>query len=135
MPNADILLCGMKILDFNLILPFWGWGSVSDVSMMLHHFDSSFLFILLLFCSLSCIIIYSTVKVDYCYLNTLYHSQWLLILLCFPLGRYLNFFYATPYAVILGNNLKTFSKVTPNRCALLCVEEESFVCRSFDYRV
>lgn len=49
--------------------------------------------------------------------------------------RFLNYFYATPYAVIQGNNIKTFTKVTPNRCARLCMEEDAFVCRSFDYRV
>ena len=49
--------------------------------------------------------------------------------------KYLQYFYATPYAVVLGNNLKTFKHVTPNRCARLCMEEAGFVCRSFDYQV
>lgn len=48
---------------------------------------------------------------------------------------YLNYFYPTPYAVILGNNHKTFNLVTPNRCARLCLHEKTFICRSFDYQI
>ena len=47
----------------------------------------------------------------------------------------MSYFYVTPYAVIPGNNLKQYGKVTPNRCAQYCLEEELFICRSFDYRV
>ena len=47
----------------------------------------------------------------------------------------MSYFYATPYAVVLGNNLKTYTRVTPNRCARMCLEEDTFVCKSFDYQV
>ncbi len=50
-------------------------------------------------------------------------------------GKFLTYFYATPYAVVLGNNHKQFTHVTPNRCAQYCMEEDAFVCRSFDYKV
>jgi len=49
--------------------------------------------------------------------------------------EYLDKFYAVPYTVVLGNNHKTYTRVTPNRCALMCLQEEAFVCRSFDYKV
>ena len=52
----------------------------------------------------------------------------------FP-GDAMSYFYATPYAVVLGNNLKTYTRVTPNRCARMCLEEDTFVCKSFDYQV
>ncbi|XP_046338913.2 uncharacterized protein LOC124120195 [Haliotis rufescens] len=48
---------------------------------------------------------------------------------------YLDYFYPTPYAVVLGNNERTFERVTPNRCARSCLEETKFVCRSFDYQI
>ena len=49
--------------------------------------------------------------------------------------KYLTYFYATPYAVVLGNNHKQYTRVTPNKCAQFCLEEEAFICRSFDYKV
>ncbi|KAK2164747.1 hypothetical protein LSH36_59g02015 [Paralvinella palmiformis] len=51
------------------------------------------------------------------------------------IGEFMSYFYVTPYAVIPGNNLKQYGKVTPNRCAQYCLEEELFICRSFDYRI
>ena len=47
----------------------------------------------------------------------------------------MNFFYVSPNSILLGNDIKTYNHVTPNQCAKLCVEEEGFVCRSFDYQV
>ena len=47
----------------------------------------------------------------------------------------LAYFYPTPFASVLGNNDKTFKKVTPDTCARKCLEEREFVCRSFDYQV
>lgn len=47
----------------------------------------------------------------------------------------MSYFYTTPYSVVLGNNLKKYTRVTPNRCARMCLEEDSFVCKSFDYQV
>ena len=47
----------------------------------------------------------------------------------------LAFFYPTPFASVLGNNDKTYKKVTPDTCARKCLEERDFVCRSFDYQV
>ena len=47
----------------------------------------------------------------------------------------MRYFYVTPYSLVLGNNHKTYTRVTPNRCARMCLEEETFVCRSFDYQV
>ncbi|XP_013379197.1 uncharacterized protein LOC106150688 isoform X2 [Lingula anatina] len=48
---------------------------------------------------------------------------------------YLQFFYPTPYAVLLGNNHKKYSGVTPNYCARMCLQEDGFICRSFDYQI
>ncbi|CAH1786524.1 unnamed protein product [Owenia fusiformis] len=48
---------------------------------------------------------------------------------------YLRFFYPLPYSVLLANNHKTYKGVTPNRCARMCMEEETFICRSFDYQI
>jgi len=47
----------------------------------------------------------------------------------------MTYFHATPYSVVLGNNLKKYTRVTPNRCARMCLEEDTFVCKSFDYQV
>ena len=50
-------------------------------------------------------------------------------------GEYLDYFYPTPYTIVLGHNDKTFQRVSPNQCAKNCLEERDFVCRSFDYQV
>ena len=50
-------------------------------------------------------------------------------------GEYLDYFYPTPYTIVLGHNDKTFQRVSPNQCAQNCLEERDFVCRSFDYQV
>lgn len=55
--------------------------------------------------------------------------------LCYFTDEYLDYFYATPYAAVQGNNEKIFRKVTPNNCARKCLTEREFVCRSFDYQV
>ncbi|XP_064650095.1 uncharacterized protein LOC135501749 [Lineus longissimus] len=47
----------------------------------------------------------------------------------------LSYFYTTPYAIVPGANLRTFHGISPERCARYCIEEEIFVCRSFDYRI
>jgi hypothetical protein len=44
-------------------------------------------------------------------------------------------FYATPYSVLIGNDVKSYSQVTVDYCAQMCVMEQGFVCRSFDYEV
>ncbi|GFN90210.1 hypothetical protein PoB_001671600 [Plakobranchus ocellatus] len=44
-------------------------------------------------------------------------------------------FYATPYSIVLKENHKALDKVEPDRCAQACLEETTFVCRSFDYQV
>ncbi|ELU16826.1 hypothetical protein CAPTEDRAFT_188385, partial [Capitella teleta] len=49
--------------------------------------------------------------------------------------RNIELFYPTPYATVPGNNLKEYSRVTPNRCAQMCLEEDTFICRSFDYQI
>ncbi|XP_060071928.1 uncharacterized protein LOC132551801 [Ylistrum balloti] len=49
--------------------------------------------------------------------------------------EYLEMFYPTPYSAVLGNNEKTFKRVTPNNCARKCLQESDFVCRSFDYQI
>ena len=59
----------------------------------------------------------------------------LFVLLLCSTGDSMSYFYATPHTTIPGHDLKTFSKVTPNRCARHCMEENAFVCRSFDYHV
>ncbi|XP_061188278.1 uncharacterized protein LOC133196384 [Saccostrea echinata] len=48
---------------------------------------------------------------------------------------YLRRFYPTPYSAILGHNEKTVSGITPSACARKCLEENIFICRSFDYQV
>ncbi|XP_076436148.1 uncharacterized protein LOC143275756 [Babylonia areolata] len=50
-------------------------------------------------------------------------------------GQYLNFFYPTPYTIILGRNDKTVQRVSPDSCAKYCLQEKDFVCRSFDYQI
>ncbi|KAK6195131.1 hypothetical protein SNE40_000617 [Patella caerulea] len=49
--------------------------------------------------------------------------------------EFLEYFYPTPYTVVLGNNEKTYRRVTPNRCARVCLEERDLICRSFDYQI
>ncbi|XP_060567434.1 uncharacterized protein LOC132726178 [Ruditapes philippinarum] len=51
------------------------------------------------------------------------------------IGEYLEYFYPTPYASLLGNNDRTIWRVTPETCARKCLEERDFVCRSFDYQI
>nr|KAG5712035.1 hypothetical protein BaRGS_020761 [Batillaria attramentaria] len=51
------------------------------------------------------------------------------------IGEYLDYFYPTPYKIVLGRNDKTSHHVSPDRCARNCLEEKDFVCRSFDYQV
>ena len=55
-------------------------------------------------------------------------------LICFT-EKELSYFYPTISSVLPGNDVKTLKYVTPNHCARLCVDEEGFVCRSFDYEV
>ncbi|XP_025113966.1 uncharacterized protein LOC112575994 isoform X2 [Pomacea canaliculata] len=50
-------------------------------------------------------------------------------------GKYLNYFYPTPYTIVLGRNDKILTRVKPDRCARNCLEETDFVCRSFDYQI
>ncbi|XP_062579644.1 CUB and sushi domain-containing protein 2-like isoform X2 [Saccostrea cucullata] len=49
--------------------------------------------------------------------------------------NYLRRFYPTPYSAVLGHNEKTVTGVTPSACARKCLEENNFICRSFDYQV
>ncbi|CAG5115193.1 unnamed protein product, partial [Candidula unifasciata] len=51
------------------------------------------------------------------------------------LGVSLNRFHATPYSIVPGENDKTLDRLTAERCAQACLEETTFVCRSFDYQI
>ncbi|XP_074654352.1 uncharacterized protein LOC141908279 isoform X2 [Tubulanus polymorphus] len=48
--------------------------------------------------------------------------------------KWLVYFYVTPFAVLSGSNKKHYNRVSPDRCAELCVKESDFICRSFDYQ-
>ncbi|XP_055898470.1 uncharacterized protein LOC106056355 isoform X2 [Biomphalaria glabrata] len=50
-------------------------------------------------------------------------------------GVSLDRFIATPYSIVPGENDKTLERVSPERCAQACLEEMTFVCRSFDYEI
>lgn len=52
----------------------------------------------------------------------------------FP-DEYLEKFYPAPYSAIVGHNEKTISRITPSKCARMCLMEREFICRSFDYQV
>ncbi|XP_076090760.1 uncharacterized protein LOC143062837 isoform X1 [Mytilus galloprovincialis] len=49
--------------------------------------------------------------------------------------EYLEKFYPAPYSAIVGHNEKTISRITPSKCARMCLMEREFICRSFDYQI
>ena len=51
------------------------------------------------------------------------------------LVKELSYFHPAPRSVLPGNDVMSLKFVTPNHCARLCIDEEGFVCRSFDYEV
>ncbi|KAL8625743.1 hypothetical protein ACOMHN_012336 [Nucella lapillus] len=48
--------------------------------------------------------------------------------------EYVDYFYPTPYTIVLGRNDKTLQAVSADKCAKQCLQETDFICRSFDYQ-
>ena len=47
----------------------------------------------------------------------------------------MEYFYPTPYIVMMRKIDNLFKYVSPERCAENCLRETSFICKSFDYHV